>query len=49
MVKVSLTKPGKDLYVAVTKAIDELGQVVTTGDRVLIKPNLVSPEAPDSG
>ncbi len=49
MVKVSLTKPGKDLDVAVTKAINELGQVVTPGDRVLIKPNLVTPEAPDSG
>ncbi len=49
MVKVSLTKTGKDLDAAVTKAINELGQVVTPGDRVLIKPNLVTPEAPDSG
>ena len=49
MVKVSLTNAGKDLYVAVSKAIDELGQFITSGDRVLIKPNLVNPEAPDSG
>ena len=50
MAKVSLTKVDKDLYAAVTKAIDDLGeQVVAPGDRVLIKPNLVHRVAPDSG
>jgi uncharacterized protein (DUF362 family) len=50
MAKVSLTKVGRNLYAAVVKAIDELGQlVIAPGDYVLIKPNLVNPEAPDSG
>ena len=48
--KVSLTRVDKDLYAAVIKAIDELGQqVITPGDCVLIKPNLVRSEDPESG
>jgi uncharacterized protein (DUF362 family) len=47
---VSLTKVNKDLYAALTKAIYDLGQpVITPGDSVLIKPNLVNPNPPDSG
>jgi uncharacterized protein (DUF362 family) len=49
MAKVSLIKADKDLYAAVTEAIDKLGQVVTPGDSVLIKPNLVRKETPESG
>ena len=50
MSKVSLTRVENDLYQAVVKAIEVLGEAaVTTGDRVLIKPNLVNPEPVDSG
>jgi uncharacterized protein (DUF362 family) len=50
MVKVSLTKVDTDLYTAMSKSIDALGQaVINRGDHVLLKPNLVTPEAPDSG
>ncbi|MFH1031644.1 MAG: DUF362 domain-containing protein [Chloroflexota bacterium] len=50
MSKVSLTKIGNDLYGAVNKAISELGKpVIARGDRVLIKPNLVRSEDPESG
>jgi uncharacterized protein (DUF362 family) len=50
MARVSLTKAGEDIDAAVTKAIIELGQqVIAPGDHVLIKPNLVRSEDPDSG
>jgi uncharacterized protein (DUF362 family) len=50
MSRVSLTKVNKDLDVAVAEAIGKLGQpFIAPGDRVLLKPNLVTPEAPDSG
>ena len=50
MTKVSLTRVGRDLCAAVAEAIDELGQrVIAPGDRVLIKPNLVRSEDPESG
>lgn len=42
MAKVVITRADGDLYTAVTKAINDLGElVVAPGDRVLIKPNLV--------
>ena len=50
MTKVSLTKGEKDLYPALIKAIEDIGeQPVVPGDRILIKPNLVDPAAPNSG
>jgi uncharacterized protein (DUF362 family) len=50
MSKVSLTRTDQDLHTALIRAIDDVGvRLVTRGDRVLIKPNLVEPEAPDSG
>ena len=50
MSRVSIAKRGKDLHSALATAIDDFGQqVIARGDRVLIKPNLVSPAAPDSG
>ncbi len=50
MSRVSLTKIGNDIHSAVTRAMVELGQqVIAPGDHVLIKPNLVQSEAPDSG
>ena len=46
MARISITRVDKDLYAAVKKAIDDLGeQVVVPGDRVLIKPNLVHTQA----
>ena len=50
MTKVSLTKAGGDLYITLTKAIDDIGErLVTRGDHVLIKPNLATPSDPNSG
>jgi len=50
VVKVSLTKGGEDLYAALVRAINDIGeQIVSRGDHVLIKPNLVEPAASDSG
>jgi len=50
MAKVALTRVSADLYSAVVKAVDGVGQaIINTGDRVLLKPNLVNSEAPDSG
>lgn len=50
MVRVSITKIQKDFYDAFDRAVHDLGGPrVGPGDRVLIKPNLVEPAAPDSG
>jgi len=50
MAKVSITKTENDFYAAFSRAIDDIGEsLITPGDRVLIKPNLVEPAAPDSG
>jgi uncharacterized protein (DUF362 family) len=50
MVRVSITKIQKDFYDAFVRAVHDLGGPrVGRGDRVLIKPNLVEPAAPDSG
>lgn len=50
MSKVSIVKKRENYYATFVKAIKELGiQPVTSGDHVLIKPNLVQPAAPDSG
>jgi len=50
MVRVSITKTENDFYAAFARAMDDLGGPrITPGDRVLIKPNLVEPAAPDSG
>ncbi len=50
MAKVSITETEDDLYPALIRAIDSIGEKpVAPGDRVLIKPNLVEPANPDSG
>jgi len=50
MARVSIVNTENDFYSAFAKAIDDLGRpVITPGDCVLIKPNLVEPAAPDSG
>ena len=50
MVRVSIVKTENDFYTAFNKAIDDIGRpLITPGERVLIKPNLVEPAAPDSG
>jgi uncharacterized protein (DUF362 family) len=50
MVRVSIAKTQKDFYDAFVRAVHQLGGPrVNPGDRVLIKPNLVEPAAPDSG
>jgi uncharacterized protein (DUF362 family) len=50
MTKVSIAKTENDFYAAFNRAIDDIGEpLITPGDRVLIKPNLVEPAAPDSG
>jgi uncharacterized protein (DUF362 family) len=50
MKRVSLTKIGGNINTAVTKAMIDLGEkVIVPGDYVLIKPNLVRSEDPDSG
>ena len=50
MGKVSITETENDLYGALIKATNDIGvRLIGSGDRVLIKPNLVEPAAPDSG
>lgn len=50
MVSVSLAQVQDDLYSTFVQTIDDIGQrVISSGDRVLIKPNLVSPGGSDSG
>ena len=50
MSKVSIVKTENDFCAAFTKALSDIGEkLVTTGDHVLIKPNLYEPLAPDSG
>ena len=50
MVKVSIAKTENDFYAAFTKVINDIGErLISPGDCVLIKPNLVEPAAPDSG
>ena len=50
MVKVSIARTENNLYSALVRAIDDIGVLlITPGDHVLIKPNLVEPAAPDSG
>ena len=50
MSKVSIVKLENDFYEAVLQALDDIGEKpVGRGDRVLIKPNLLEPQAPDSG
>ena len=50
MVKVSIAKTENDFYAAFGTALNDIGQrLITPGDHVLIKPNLVEPVSPDSG
>ena len=50
MAKVSITKTGNDFCAAFARALDDVGeQLITRGDCVLIKPNLVEPAGSDSG
>jgi len=50
MGKVSIVKVENDYYDALLRALSDLGEKpVQRGDRVLIKPNLYEPHAPDSG
>jgi len=50
MVKVSIAKTENDFYAAFTKVINDIGErLISPGDHVLIKPNLVEPATPDSG
>lgn len=50
MARVSITKTESNLYTALIKAIDGIGEKpIAPGDCVLIKPNLVEPADPDSG
>lgn len=50
MGKVSITEAKNDLYGAFIRAISDIGvRLISPGDRVLIKPNLVEPAAPESG
>jgi len=50
MARVSITRTENDFYAAFARALSDLGErPITQGDRVLIKPNLVEPAAPDSG
>jgi uncharacterized protein (DUF362 family) len=50
MSKVSIVKVENDYYATLLRALDDLGEKpVARGDRVLIKPNLYEPKAPDSG
>jgi uncharacterized protein (DUF362 family) len=50
MTKVSIVKTENDFYAALVRALNDIGErPVAPGDRVLIKPNLYEPNAPDSG
>jgi len=50
MSSVSIVKVENDYYDALLQALDDIGEKpVSRGDRVLIKPNLYEPHAPDSG
>ena len=50
MSKVSIVRVENDYHDALLRALDGLGEKpVQRGDRVLIKPNLYEPKAPDSG
>ncbi|HET6477946.1 MAG TPA: DUF362 domain-containing protein [Dehalococcoidales bacterium] len=50
MSQVSIVKVENDYHDALLRALDDLGEKsVNRGDRVLIKPNLYEPHAPDSG
>jgi len=50
MARVSIARTENDFYAAFNRAINDIGEpLITPGDRVLIKPNLVEPAAPDSG
>ena len=50
MSRVSIVKVENDYYDALLQALDDIGEKpVSRGDRVLIKPNLYEPHAPDSG
>jgi uncharacterized protein (DUF362 family) len=50
MSRVAIVKTGNDYYAAFSRAIDDTGEpLISRGDRVLIKPNLVEPADPNSG
>ncbi|MAG14558.1 MAG: hypothetical protein CL874_01565 [Dehalococcoidales bacterium] len=50
MARVSITRAEKDPYIALTKVIAGLGEkFISPGDSVLLKPNLLEPQDPDSG
>lgn len=50
MGKVSISETINDLYGAFIRATNDIGvRLIDSGDRVLIKPNLVEPAGPDSG
>ena len=50
MARVSIARAEKDPYVALTRVIAGLGEkFISPGDSVLLKPNLLEPQDPDSG
>ncbi len=50
MARVSIVQAKNDFYSAFAKAVSDVsGQLISRGDSVLIKPNLVMPAPPDSG
>jgi len=50
MAIVSITETASNLYESFVKATNDIGvRLISSGDRVLIKPNLVEPSAPNSG
>jgi uncharacterized protein (DUF362 family) len=50
MVKVSIARTESNFYGAFVEALNDIGEaLISRGDRVLIKPNLVEPAATDSG
>jgi len=50
MAKAAITRINGDFYAALVRAMNHLGvRLISPGDHVLIKPNLVEPASPDSG
>ena len=50
MATISITATKNNIYEAFVKATNDIGvRLISPGDRVLIKPNLVEPAAPDTG
>ena len=50
MAKVSIAKTGDSFDMAFTRVINDIGErLITSGDHVLVKLNLVQSVSPDSG